>query len=94
MDSIECKKQLINRLCHDAKPVLKILYDKGYIATADYKIELNYIFLTIKSYSDNIANLKADVLYINIYTTTNANMIFDFNRYTKTRLNNVHTKLD
>ena len=44
MESIQYKEQLIDRLYHDANPVLKTSYDKGYISTADYKFELDNLF--------------------------------------------------
>ena len=94
IESIEYKEQLIDRLYHDAKPAQNTSYDKGHISIADYKFELDNIFLTIKSYYDDIAKLEADILHINVYTTANDNKIYDFNLSIKTGLNDVHAKLD
>ena len=55
MESIQYKEQLIDRLYHDDKPTLNKSYNKGHISTTDYKFELYNLFLTIKSYSEDIA---------------------------------------
>ena len=94
MESIQYKEQQIDRLYHDAKPALKKSYDKGHISVADYKFELDNLFLTIKSYFDDIVKLEDDILQISIDTTANANTIFDLNLSIKTGLNDVHIKLD
>ena len=79
MDSIQYKEQLIDRLYHDDKPTLKKSYNKGHISTTDYKFELDNLFLTIKSYSEDIAKWKDDILHINTDNATNANNICDLN---------------
>ena len=50
--------------------------------------------MTIKSYSDDISKLKADVLHIIVDTTTNVNNIVDLNLLIKTGLSDVSAKFD
>ena len=94
MESIQYKEQLIDKLYHDSKPSLKKSYDTGHLSAADYKFELDNLFMTIKSYSDDIATLKADILHINADTTANATKICDLNLSIKTGLNDIHDKVD